>query len=162
MIVVRATKTLLDRVGPTVGDAHGTGKLGDWFVKPLFWRPQVALFVDARTRFPVLVPLAPARAVIERIPDAFGVLARHVGAANPLVDEEVEHMRTAVVAATNDRSVLGTMNEFAHLADAFRAGRSSVDLVDVALWLARTPCRPLYKTTVSPDGELLRVLGSEG
>ena len=34
--------------------------LGDWYTNVLFWRPQVALFVDASSFVPVLMPLAPS------------------------------------------------------------------------------------------------------
>jgi hypothetical protein len=54
VVVVRATKKLLDRAsGTTPGDGVSTGTLGDWYAKPLFWRPQVALFVNETTFLPV-------------------------------------------------------------------------------------------------------------
>ena len=45
----------------------------------LFWRPQVALFVNEASRLPVFVPLAPAARVVDRFVGqaalVFGVLA---------------------------------------------------------------------------------------
>ena len=84
MFTVRGTKKFLDRVGrpmsdppPTVPQSTtaslpqsttaslprsttATTVLGDWYANVLFWRPQVALFVNAATFIPVLMPLAPA------------------------------------------------------------------------------------------------------
>ena len=46
------------------------------------------------------------------------------------------------LAKTASRSVLGTMSEFAHMADYYRWNNDEViDLVELALWLADTPCR---------------------
>ena len=63
MIVVRGTKKFLDRVGRPDTSYESSTSLGDWYANALFWRPQVALFVNAQTLFPVLVALAPASSV---------------------------------------------------------------------------------------------------
>ncbi|MGH3826906.1 MAG: DUF6933 domain-containing protein, partial [Pseudonocardiaceae bacterium] len=62
MLIVRATKKLLDRLDPPGPDAGpaSTTLLGDWYATALFWRPQVALLVSEVTLLPVLMPLAPA------------------------------------------------------------------------------------------------------
>jgi len=55
---------------------------------------------------------------------------------------------------TSNRSVVGIMNEFSFMADAFRDHHGDTDLFAMALWLAKTPCSPLYKRAISPDREL--------
>lgn len=45
-----------------------TTVLGDWYVNVLFWRSHVALFVNATTFVPVLIPLAPTSGVVARFP----------------------------------------------------------------------------------------------
>ena len=80
MLVVRGTKKLRDRVkGPTiVDDDVSTGVLGDWFATAQFWRPQVALVVNARTFLPVFIPLAPAPKLLDRLPHEISrVLSLH-------------------------------------------------------------------------------------
>jgi hypothetical protein len=59
---VRATKKLLDRIGPpNLGEGEEpTTLLGQWYATAVFWKPQVALFVNEPTLLPVLMPLAPA------------------------------------------------------------------------------------------------------
>lgn len=49
MLIVRATKKLLDRIGPPDLDEadQPTTMLGQWYATALFWKPQVALFVNA-------------------------------------------------------------------------------------------------------------------
>lgn len=50
------------------------------------------------------------------------------------------------------------MNEFTHLAEAYRDTDSGHDLLDLTLQLATTPGGPLYHTNVSPDRELAALL----
>src|ERR1019366_9148493 len=71
---VHATKKLLDRMKGPVEEPvlESMTRLGNWYTKPLFWRPQHALFVNERTFLPVLVPLAPSAMLLRRF---LGVLA---------------------------------------------------------------------------------------
>jgi hypothetical protein len=50
--------------------------------------------------------------------------------------------------------VIGVMNEFNFLATESRRRREDDDPIQLALWLAQTPCGPLYKRHISPDREL--------
>lgn len=159
MIVVRGTKKFLDRVGrPAPGEFSSSGALGDWYVNPLFWRPQVALFVNERSLLPVLVPLAPATSVVSRLPAAFADIAARIGVDDSALRRELAVMGEHVLAKTASRRVLGVMNEFAHLSDSYRDRRDPVDLIELSLWLANVPCSPLYGRTISPDRELAVLL----
>jgi len=159
MIVVRGTKKFLDRVGRPDASFESTAPLGDWYANALFWRPQVVLFVNAQTLLPVLVPLAPASTVVSRLPAAFGDLARWLGVGQASLDRELAAMADHALAKTASRSVLGVMNEFAHMAEQHRAERGTLDLLEVSLWLAQMPCSPLYGSHVSPDRALVAMLG---
>ena len=53
-------------------------------------------------------------------------------------------MQEVRLGKTASRSVLGIMNEFTFLAQTMR-GDTTTDLTDLARWLARTPCSPLFK-----------------
>jgi len=161
VLIVRGTRKLRDRVkGPSAAEHdRSTTTLGDWFATAVPWRPQVALLVNERTMVPVLLPLAPSASLLERIPAAIETILRLHG-----VDEEVlAAERTAMVdvrlAPTNNRSVVGVMNEFAFLGDAHRHGRL-VDLESLSLRLARVPLGPLRGRTGFPDKELAAFLGT--
>lgn len=52
-------------------------------------------------------------------------------------------MREAVIAVTNDRSILGTMNDFSHMLKWRLECEPDADLVEAALWLSATPVGPL-------------------
>jgi Domain of unknown function (DUF6933) len=154
MLILRATKRLLDRLGPaTLGEGeHSTTLLGQWYATALSWRPQAALLVNEPTLLPVLMPLAPAATLPARTGDEIGmVLAAHSVPVS-IIDAEREEMRTWRTAITANRSVVGIMNEFAFLAASWRGHHT--DLLDLALRLAATPCSPLYSTDISPDRAL--------
>jgi hypothetical protein len=62
------------------------------------------------------------------------------------------------IATTANRSVVGVMVEFTHLAEFNRGHGAGPDLLDLAVRLASTPCGPLYRGNVSPDRDLAAVL----
>jgi hypothetical protein len=162
VLIVRATKKLLQRLGrPTLGAGEGsTTLLGEWYATALFWRPQVVLLVNEPTLLPVLMPLAPAATLAARIPAQIAAVLSAHGAPVPIVDEEVRRMQDWRIGPTANRSVVGIMNEFTFLAEAWCDDRSRPDLPALALRLARTPCGPLYRKHISPDRELAALLGS--
>jgi hypothetical protein len=160
VLTVRATRKLLDRLGPATPGAEQapTTLLGDWYGTAWFWRPQVALLVSEATLLPVVMPLAPAGTLLERIgPELAAVLAAH-GAPAEFIDAEVREMDPVRLARTASRSVVGIMNEFTHLADAER--QDGPDLLALAVRLAATPCSPLYKRHISPDRELAALVAA--
>ena len=155
MFVVHATKKLLDRCGgPAPAETPTTTALGDWYATALFWKPQVALFVNESTRLPVFVRLAPAATLMTRfVTDLTTVLGAH-GLDPRFIDMELAEMTEHRLEKTASRSVVGTMNDYTYLADAHRDHHGVDDLVDLSLTLARTPCGPLRDSHVFPDLEL--------
>jgi hypothetical protein len=156
MLIVRATKKLLDRIGPPNLDdgEQSTTMLGQWYATAMFWRPQVALFVSEPTLLPVLMPLAPATTLLARFPQqAATVLAAH-GTPDTIIGAELQQMHDHRLAKTANRSVVGIMIEFTYLAEAYRDDTPAPDLLALAMRLATTPCGPLYSKHVSPDREL--------
>jgi hypothetical protein len=156
MLIVRATKKLLDRIGPpSLGeDEQSTTMLGQWYGTALFWKPQVALFVNEPTLLPVLMPLAPAATLLARFPQQVAtVLAAH-RTPEAIIGTEVRQMRDHRLAKTANRSVVGVMNDFTRLAETYRGETPAPDLLGLAMRLATTPCGPLYGKHVSPDREL--------
>lgn len=157
MLVVRGTKKLRDRVkrpAAAEGD-QSTGALGDWFATALFWKPQVALAVNARTFLPVFLPLAPATTLLERLPDEIVRILTLHGVDQAAIEAEQTAMSDVRIAPTNDRSVVGVMNEFAFLGEHFFAG----DLTELSLRVAGTPVGPLREGGGFPDKALATILG---
>lgn len=158
--MIRGTKKLRDRAKGTPardGDVSTT-ELGDWFATALFWRPQVALLVNTRTFIPVFMELAPAATLLDRAPAAIEQVLRLHGVDDEFLATERAAMADVRIAPTNDRSVLGVMNEFASLGDHHQ-WTEPVDLVQLSLRLAGTPIGPLRERTGFPDRELAAVVG---
>jgi hypothetical protein len=156
MVVVHGTQRFRARVPSAEASASAEPMtfLGCWYATLLRWRPQVALFVNESTLLPVMVPLAPARTLLARFPTAVAEVldAHHV--PGELIDREVNQLTGGLqLAPTSNRSVVGVMNEFCHLADVVRDDYVD-DLLALSLRLATTPCGPLYQRHVSPDREL--------
>ena len=162
MLVVRATKKLLDRLGPVTlqpGETSTT-RLGDWYSTVWAWKPQVVLFVSEATLFPVPRPLAPSATLLACFPDHLArALAVH-DLPESFVTDELSRMDDVRPAKTASRSLLGIMNEFTFLTQADRSRSEDTDLTALASWLASTPCSSLFKRHGSPDRELRALAGA--
>ena len=96
--------------------------------------------------------LAPARTLLSRFPDELAELLSAHRVTAQLVEAERAQALEHRLAATANRSVVGVMNEFAHLADLDRA--ENHDLLRLSMRLATTPCGPFFQRHISPDREL--------
>ncbi len=156
MYSILGTKKLLDRVKRPVLPpvAEPTPALGNWYATAVFWQPQVALLVNERTLFPLLMPLAPAATLIERFPASLEEILEAGKVPSEFAQAQVAAMSQGTYARTASRSVVGSMNEFVHLAKSYREHRGISDLTVISLILSQTPCGPLYRSHISPDREL--------
>jgi hypothetical protein len=114
----------------------------------------MALFVNEATLLPVLVPLAPAKSLGERFPEHLEAVLNALGTDPRFVAPEVATTVDAQWAKTANRSVMGIMNEFTFLAGVDQAQQDAREPLSLAVWLAGTPCSPLYKSHSFPDKEL--------
>lgn len=155
MFTVHGTKKLLDRCGePSPTTEPATTVLGNWYATIIFWRPQVALFVNETTRLPMLVPYAPASTLIPRFVTHLGSLLDALATDPRFTAAETAEMTTHAWAKTTNRSVVGTLNEFTLLANAYRDRLGHDNLLALSLRLARTPCGPLRGSHGFPDREV--------
>lgn len=162
MYTIYATQKLRDRVKRSLADAvtEPTTALGNWYATALFWKPQVALFVNEATLLPVLMPLAPAESLTDRFPEHLEAVLNALGIDPRFVAAEIVATTDARWAKTANRSVVGMMNEFGFLAEADRAHERSEDPVSMSVRLTGTPCRPLYKRHSFPGRELAALVAS--
>ncbi len=162
MYTIHATQKLRDRVKPSLADpvAEPSTVLGNWYATALFWKPQVALFVNESTLLPVLMPLAPAKSLADRFPEQLGAVLNALGTDPRFVTAEIAATTDARWARTANRSVVGITNEFSFLAEVDRTHERSDNLVSMSVRLAGTPCSPLYKRHTFPDRELAALVAS--
>ena len=155
MFVVHGTKKFLDRMHRAALDVQpATNILGAWYATVLLWQPQIALFVNEPTRLPLFVPLAPSATVIPRMTQTAAAVFTALGLSDQFITQEVTEMGSHQLTKTASRSVLGSMNDFAYLAEAHRTAKKPTDLLEQSLRLAQTPCGPLHRSHISPDREI--------
>ncbi|MBK9245214.1 MAG: hypothetical protein IPM30_10325 [Burkholderiales bacterium] len=110
--------------------------LGDWHATALFWKFQLALLVNWRTLLPVILPLAAPDSLLERTdPPVAQVLARH-DVEPRLIEAAVAAMAQAEIAKSANRSVPGTIKEFALSVGVYRDHGGTTDPVELSLRLA--------------------------
>jgi hypothetical protein len=159
VVVVHGTKKFLDRAkGPVGDDGRPTTVLGNWYATVVFWKPQAAIFVNEVTLLPVVVPLAPTATVIGRFPGHVADVFEALSLDQSFIESEIAEMSDCRLAKTRNRSVVGSMKEFAYLGEAFSDGGRSFGPLELSLRLAKVPCGPLYASHVSPDAELRALL----
>ena len=141
MFAIRCTKKLLGRmrVEVDVNPPEPTTILGDWYANILrFGKQQYILAVSEKTLLPVLLPATEAKLLPKRLPGAVFDVLKGLGIPWGAIDREMGEMQEAVIGRTANRKVLGTLNEFSFAAPYRLVEGAS--LVEVALWLAETPC----------------------
>lgn len=156
VLIVRGTKKLRDclktAAAATLDDVSTTA-LGDWFGTVLTWQPQAVLLVNTQTLLPVLVPLAPTATLLQRIPACVADALRSQGIDEQLVANEMASMSPVRIAPTNDRQMLGVMNELTFQAQHARA-RGDEDLRSLSAALATVILGPLARRHGTPADEL--------
>jgi hypothetical protein len=145
MFAIECTQRLLDQLdrlpsGPGAGGPTTT-RLGDWCANVIQLRGRRAvLVVSMRSLLPVLVPLVPTQELLPAVCVATANVLARIGACSDEIDRELREMQEVALTRTTSRRVLGSMTDFAWLADAHERG---TDLVEIALKLAEAPCRPI-------------------
>ncbi len=141
MTAFRCTAKLLKamNVKPLTAPTPATNKLGEWTATLVrVGRIQLVLAVSEPTRLAVAIDAAPYATVPQRFAEALFASLLELGIDAEAATAELTAMLPLQLAASNSRSVLGTLNQFAWQADcAIRSGES-VSAAKVTRDLART------------------------
>ena len=147
MVVLRCTQKLLVRLKRTgVSPAtESTTRLGDWYGNILrIGRQQHLLFISEHSRLPVIIPIREARRLETIFPDTVCAALSAVGVASDDIADECSQMSTIAFGKTRNRSLLGTLNDFAFMAQYGRAQQQEPESPeDLMRFLSRTPILPL-------------------
>jgi hypothetical protein len=147
MVILRCTQKLLVRLkrAGEMPPAESTTTLGDWYGNILrIGHRQHLLFISERSRLPVVLPIRQAKHLEVVFPEAVCDVLAAVGVAAKHILVERSKMSELSFAGTNNRSWLGTLNDFAFMAqqgNANRAERESPE--ELMRFLAQTPILPL-------------------
>src|SRR6187401_1842464 len=147
MVVLRCTQKLLvrlkqiDRLPP----AESTTRLGDWYGNVLqIGRRQHLLFISERSRLPLVIPIREAKRLEAVFPEAVSNVLAAVGIGAEHILGERAKMSEIAFGRTNNRSLLGTLNDFAFMAQQGNADRAEPESPEELMqFLAQTPILPL-------------------
>jgi len=146
VVHLRATRKVLRYLGPcSTSTGSPDSVLGDWFVNRFVLdRQPLLILVSSASLLPIFEPAREVRTLPERLPSVVGRRLTELGIEEGLVAEEIAAMDRVVVAPTNDRSVVGTMNEFVFSSRHYAPPGGKWDrgaLSTLEQWLQRMPCR---------------------
>lgn len=145
MVTLRATQKVLKRLPPVSADeALSDTALGDWYVNRLFVdRQPLLLLVSSRSLLAIIEPARNLRQLPERLPGLVEQRLKRLGVEGGLIELEVKAMHPVRVGPTRDRSVLGTLVDFAKTIPVYLPVNDWYldDLCLVEMRLAETPCR---------------------
>lgn len=161
MTRVFATKKLRDRLVTVDSRPSNTSPspLGDWYATVVFSRPNLAFLVNELTMLPVLVPFAPSRSLLERLPAEFQIALRQFGVPQDFIDEVVDRSKEIVVEKTVSRSILGVMNVYVQVMRRFNFDPSEAhDRLRMAHRLGEHITSPLIGREGSANRELMAVV----
>ena len=163
MVIIRPTKKLHSQL--PIREVSGTSDtaLGDWYVnRVVVARQPLPLLVSSTSLLPMVVPARDVRALPERLPSIVEARLQQLGVHADIIAAELRSMTPGVPAATIDRSILGTLNDFAqaipYYFDAISRGPKSLSGLEA--WLAQTPCHSgsIGDRVVFPDRKAPDVL----
>src|SRR5262245_36969286 len=147
MVVLRCTQKLLARLkqAENLPAVESTTRLGDWYGNILqLGRRQHLLFISERSRLPVVIPIRECKRLASVFPDAVCEVLSNVGVSASDIADERSLMSEIAFGRTRNRSLLGTLNDFAFMAQVGNARRPEPEKPEELMrFLAQTPILPL-------------------
>lgn len=143
-MTLRCTQKLLRRLEVTDRPAASTTVLGDWYANILFSRPhQLVLCVSERSLLPVVLLAKETQTLASRLSFAAGLMLEKLGVAPSLIERELFEMRSFAYGRTQNRRVLGSLNDLMFQLSVYVHHRPASSLLEHSLHLAETPCSPI-------------------
>ena len=161
MVVLRCTSKLQKRcrlkLEARTAEQASHGRLGDWSCNLVYiGRVQTILCVNHLTRLPIFLPAAEAKTFPQRLSQALSHMLATYKIPADVIEEECRRFDEILLAKTNNRSVTGSMNDFARMTQWYEVSTADDSLTALSLLLAETPCKPLNYN--SPDREVIALL----
>jgi len=145
MVILRPTRKLGELVLESLepGAVSNTA-LGDWYANRIVVdRQPLLLLISSVSLLPVLVRARAVKTLPDRLPRIVEGRLLRMGILAEWVTSEVEAMRPVRVARTVDRSVLGSLVDFAKVISYYvpEDGWDDHALSSIEARLSKTPCR---------------------
>lgn len=151
MVLIRCTMRLLERIGPpTDNPGPSTTRLGDWYANLIAVGSQrFVLAVSEHGRLPILLRGRDLKHLAAHLPIALGDVLQALGVPRDRIAAELDQMKEFAIAATANRSLVASMNDYGQSIKWQLRDKPSVDALQQSLSLARTPI--LVLDGESPD-----------
>jgi len=144
VVILRATKKVLNRLPKPHVDGESDTALGDWYVNRIVIdRKPLLLLISSESLLPILTPARD----LKNLPASLSRLVEErlirLGIPARVIEQEIQAMSPVQVAPTRDRSVVGMLVSFAFDLSYIlaRDGWDETHLADAEVSLADTPCR---------------------
>jgi hypothetical protein len=167
MITLCCTQKLLRRLRIAKPEAEvvpPTNALGNWYANLIYvGRAQIVMATSERTLLTVLLPTVDLRkSLVPNLCETVYLLLQQLGVDQARAAIEVEAMREVRIGRTENRSVLGSMNDLSGMLDwDVRDGRPPMEIM---LRLAETPMTGVVLKDGShgfPDDATRKLFGIE-
>ena len=160
MVLIYPTAKLAAKLGaqPTSFDFKSSTKLGGWYASNFtVGNTQLILGVCENSRLGVVIAAAPYASFPERLVAEVGLVLNALGAHPEAVVHEVQARGQLLLAKHNNRSVLGTLNEYIFQIQVWHDLNCLPlkNLASVSLMLSEIPHA---KLGIFSDRETLRLL----
>ena len=156
MVILRPTRKLR-QLSPEAIDpgAVSDTALGDWYANRIVLdRQPLLLVISSLSLLTVLIRARDVRTLPARLPEVVGARLDRMGIRSAVVEREMEAMRPVIIGKTVDRSVLGTLVDFAKSIPFIlhEVGWDDDSLLRAEDFFARTPCRVTrrFEDTIFP------------
>jgi len=159
MIAIRCTQKLLKRSSSPTTDTPPvpTSLLGNWYANILFSRPQLVLCISERSLLPVVLLAKDMPAFPDRLAAATSEVLVALGIPCEAADRERSEMHETVLARTDSKRVLGSLNDLMFHLEYDVRSRPEESLLERALYLGRIPCAPIkYSSPIDATRELFK------
>jgi hypothetical protein len=159
MVVLRPTRKLFRSLPPSPSAvAVSDTALGDWYVNRLVVdRRPLLILLSTKSLLAALTLARDVQALPERLPRLIADRLGRLGVAERLIRAEVAAMTPVSIAPTDDRSVMGTLVDFAKvIPDYLEVGAwDETTLPFVEARLAKTPCHAArrFEEVIFPEDD---------
>lgn len=149
MIAIRCTRKLLQLLDGATADCvpDTTAALGDWYANVVETvAGALIVFANERSLLSVAIPVSMADRLFTEFPARVYNLLRMIGVSTDVALRECAELETVVLARTESRSVLGSLNEIALFYQVVAegdSGRETLSLSAVERQLSRFLHGPL-------------------
>jgi uncharacterized protein (DUF1330 family) len=135
MVVIRCTQRLLkrSRVVPDPATPEPSAILGEWYANVMalpFRGESAVLFCSVETRIVVITHGSTLRTTMPQFAERLVRLLDRLGVPEEAIELQRAQMADGIIAATNDRSMLGSLNDVAHAIRASAERFQSLDSLD--------------------------------